>query len=467
MPAFRETTPHRTLISDARDLLLRTLYERTAVREIHGGTEFILPERSPLLPSEEEGANTWRAVSPGAVWRPGFVHVGRTRRAEEILQGTALASARRALDWDGSLDSLDGDGYVILSLGAWGPLLERHLILAGATETATYYAVADFLQRFARVFWLFPGELGTVIPRGNSFEVLDAELHLQEPDYRGRVFAGLGEGGSQENLRDLRTVFEQGWTSPPGTPQRDEEVHRAGFVANQTDWDLHDVRNWTLRNRLHPFGERAILHERRPVAGDSPEHPTYKNCAPLEDDVRKYLGVESRIPVGHKLSRYFSPHLPSLDARQSGRPNASRAEALPAMYPDPRPYRVPAAASVTLGEFVAPSCQPQSLACVTIEPVGQPCPDNRRPVCRCPNEVEVDANSAGLMLTVQALRTEPACTSEVSAWQAVGGILNRFARRVTTLEAGRSNERFIPRTLRFTHTQDSSPLEGWAPCLTG
>jgi hypothetical protein len=211
-----------------------------------------------------------------------------------------------------------------------------------------------------------------------------------------------------------------------------------------------------LRNRLHPANERAVLHERRPVPNDHPEHRDFAGCASMEPETSRFLGVESRIPVGHKLSRFFSPHLPSLDAaRYSGLPGASRLNVLPDMYPDPRPTVAPRSAQVTPGDFPASRGQ-GSFPCFARFGSGPVAPlsPREREVCQGPREAWPE------FLQLHFLSTCPSGQVPLSA-KLIEGFEQRFARIVTRSP----NERFIPRTTRFTHAQTSSPSEGWAPCL--
>jgi len=53
-------------------------------------------------------------------------------------------------------------------------------------ETGTYYAVANFLEKFCGVRWLWPGELGTVIPHNKEITISQTEFR-SHPAYLCRV----------------------------------------------------------------------------------------------------------------------------------------------------------------------------------------------------------------------------------------------------------------------------------------
>ena len=56
-----------------------------------------------------------------------------------------------------------------------------------STRTGTLYGVSEFLRRFGKVRWLWPGELGTVAPKSPSFTVPD-DLNLSSaPDFKIRA----------------------------------------------------------------------------------------------------------------------------------------------------------------------------------------------------------------------------------------------------------------------------------------
>lgn len=94
------------------------------------------------------------------------IHVGRTRRA--------LAGGPPERD-------ACPDGFLI-DAG------ERELILLGCEPWSTRFAVATFLQETAGARWLFPGELGEIIPRASRLEAAPGR-RVVRPDFAVRNFA--------------------------------------------------------------------------------------------------------------------------------------------------------------------------------------------------------------------------------------------------------------------------------------
>jgi hypothetical protein len=81
-------------------------------------------------------------------------------------------------------------------IGADGWLIETEpdgsLVIAGNGRDGTSMAVYQFLQRFAGIRWLWPGELGEIVPKRSSLTVSEVSIH-QEPAY---VWRDLGPGGA-------------------------------------------------------------------------------------------------------------------------------------------------------------------------------------------------------------------------------------------------------------------------------
>ncbi|MDD5705021.1 MAG: DUF4838 domain-containing protein [Kiritimatiellae bacterium] len=59
-------------------------------------------------------------------------------------------------------------------------------------EAGTYYGVAAFLEKFCGVRWLWPGELGTVVPRQRVVRIPRVDIRSQ-PAYRTRVFGASAD----------------------------------------------------------------------------------------------------------------------------------------------------------------------------------------------------------------------------------------------------------------------------------
>jgi hypothetical protein len=78
-----------------------------------------------------------------------------------------------------------------------------HLILAGGDDSATQFAVYTFLEKYLGVRWLWPGELGEVVPRNRSVAVGPID-EIQKPDFTwrnrgpGGALWGAADGGPTE-----------------------------------------------------------------------------------------------------------------------------------------------------------------------------------------------------------------------------------------------------------------------------
>ncbi len=107
----------------------------------------VLPEKPE--PEEREAAklftDTLKAMGrPAAVSDKTIrVHVGRTPLA---VKGNFLPK------------ELDADGFVIRAVGP------TDLVLLGGRSVSTFYSVTEFLESYAGVLWLWPGEHEPVNP---------------------------------------------------------------------------------------------------------------------------------------------------------------------------------------------------------------------------------------------------------------------------------------------------------------
>lgn len=123
------------------------------------------------------------------------IHVGQTRlgmrTAESLFPG-----------------NFDADGYLIY------PADEGNLVIAGKRPLSTFYAVVDFLERYAGVLWVWPDENGIVIPETVKFTALVTK-QISEPVFKSRRFSGIEEGQGKywkinqesKGLREIRSQF--------------------------------------------------------------------------------------------------------------------------------------------------------------------------------------------------------------------------------------------------------------------
>jgi len=103
----------------------------------------------------------------------------------EILVGACPGTESAAEEVAG----LDEDGFVITFPD------ERRVVLIGATDWGTEFAVDEFLERYVGVRWLLPGPDGTDIPKQATITVPAVPVK-QEPAFFTRLFSGL-RGGVQ------------------------------------------------------------------------------------------------------------------------------------------------------------------------------------------------------------------------------------------------------------------------------
>jgi hypothetical protein len=146
----------------------------------------------------------------------------------------------------GELRDFGRDGFLI-RVSAGGSV-----VLAGNPPDGTAFAVYTFLERFAGVRWLWPGELGEIVPRRNSLRVEPVSIE-QRPAY---LWRSLGPGGALWGPLDK-------WTKQRelGVTEEHQRTERA--------WEKH-LRLGGLRiYGGHAFGE--IL----PPAKYGPTHPEY------------------------------------------------------------------------------------------------------------------------------------------------------------------------------------------------
>lgn len=66
---------------------------------------------------------------------------------------------------------------------------EKRIVITGGSARGLEYGVYEFLERYAGVRWLFPGELGTEIPKRNHLIVPRKNIKM-EPSFYRRFLAG-------------------------------------------------------------------------------------------------------------------------------------------------------------------------------------------------------------------------------------------------------------------------------------
>lgn len=156
----------RSIVGDARDLLVHVM--RTHLGRSATASTFVTRNDD-----DERNLSDMRIVrcvirvgTPRALVRVTPMPVMRDLLAENF-HGRWLPS----ITWDGSLDSLDADGYVQIGFADMASGGQTNLLLAGGSPYGTHHAVTDFLRDAVGAEWLFPGSLGEVIPQTTSREL--------------------------------------------------------------------------------------------------------------------------------------------------------------------------------------------------------------------------------------------------------------------------------------------------------
>ena len=120
------------------------------------------------------------------------IHIGQTRYVKAMRLG---------------LEHLDYDGFIICTRFRGNV---PQLIIAGRTPVGTSSGVNYFLRRYVGVQWLFPGELGEIVPKRTNIAI-PAELDdKQEPDYLQREHWVAGQPkawGAFEARSLMRSAF--------------------------------------------------------------------------------------------------------------------------------------------------------------------------------------------------------------------------------------------------------------------
>lgn len=144
------------------------------------------------------------AEIPGA---GGLILLGSCRAAEEAGLSTD------DLPPNGFILKLMGDRFFMLGDDSDGPA--AWILHNNRTRIGTLFAVYEFLEKHLDVRWLWPGELGEVIPRQTNIAV-DAWDQTGEPAF---VHTRWRDGG--------RSAGEQGWSSGQA---------RSHFLSEQGKW---------------------------------------------------------------------------------------------------------------------------------------------------------------------------------------------------------------------------------------
>jgi len=170
------------------------------------------------------------------------------------------------------------EGFRIVARG-------RHVAIVGEIAPAggyqagfdrgTLWGVYEFLERFAGVRWYFAGELGTVIPHGESLAIGPVDL-TKAPFYAKRI-GSVSESYSDPDKLDWYPVFRQGDTT--------------GFAAN------HTYYLWPrLFGRTHPEYFAVDANGKRMVDPEklgNKNHVCFSEPGVLKQDIQNVIDYDA------------------------------------------------------------------------------------------------------------------------------------------------------------------------------
>jgi len=131
----------------------------------------------------------------------------------------------------GQNKALDTLKVLVKSLGKEGFIIKTNsgnLILSGYDDTGTQFAIYSFLEDYLGVRWLWPGELGEVVPRNKTIRIGEIN-ETQQPDFKWR---DLGPEGAL-------------WGAATGPT----EMHARELLLGITEQHQAEVRLWEKRNK--------------------------------------------------------------------------------------------------------------------------------------------------------------------------------------------------------------------------
>ncbi|OIO97272.1 MAG: hypothetical protein AUJ96_23415 [Armatimonadetes bacterium CG2_30_66_41] len=173
-----------------------------------------------------------------------------------LFVGACRAAAKAGLDTDalppnGFLLKLIGDRFFLVGDDSDGP--PAWILHNNRTRVGTLFAVYEFLEKHLGVRWLWPGELGEVIPKRASV-FLDSWDQTGKPAF---VHARWRDGGNT-------VAGEAGWASP--------QV-RSKFLSEQSKWlRRHRFALGVNMDMAHAYTQWWDRHK--------DDHPEYFNLLP-------------------------------------------------------------------------------------------------------------------------------------------------------------------------------------------
>jgi len=194
------------------------------------------------------------------------------KKDNEEFSGNIIAVGRNKVNLNANLgfDKLEREGFRIKTSG-------NSLSLVGKDDMGTQFAVYSFLEKYLGVRWLWPGELGEVVPKMETIEVGPID-DTEEPDFKWR---DRGPGGAL-------------WGASTGPT----EMHERELLLGVTREHQKEVQLWEKRNKwggMKIYGGHC-LGEIFPPEKYGKTHPEYyalvdgKRDVPGEDYDYKHEG---------------------------------------------------------------------------------------------------------------------------------------------------------------------------------
>ncbi len=182
----------------------------------HSSAKIIVDERASneVLFAAEELKNYINKISGAEI---------EITKDKDGLSGVKIyVGPNRAIEALGvSAKSLEKEGFIIRTL-------DGNIILLGYDDIGTQFAVYSFLEDYLGIRWLWPGELGEVVPRSRTIRIGEIDI-TQQADFKWR---NLGPDGAL-------------WGATTGPT----EMHARELLLGITEDHQAEVYLWEKRNK--------------------------------------------------------------------------------------------------------------------------------------------------------------------------------------------------------------------------
>ena len=199
------------------------LARNAVVREAPDRVDLVSPDRAPAVVIGRDAAGPRQSFEDGQIARAAKVMAQYVEKITGVKCAVApagkpqtpalrIGAAGNPQELFPELARADAHGFVIA-------LRDGDLHIVGASGTGTLYGVWFFLQNYADVRQVLPGELGMVCPRRERLEVpRDLYVFNPGPDYLLRIWSGS------------QGLDPEAWLADSNVTQRFEYHHAAGRI---------------------------------------------------------------------------------------------------------------------------------------------------------------------------------------------------------------------------------------------